>query len=362
MTTLTSLRIDQDLDGDVQPAVGFSHLSLVPGLQDLAIFAVVSGPFPPAALSSLQRLTNLTLNLQQVPLPAGPEPAPRLSAEHFAACPALRRLWLGGVDVLLSQQQALAAWQQLKELSLFPANNPWQPAGFWQALPQLPALVNVQIGDASDAPRQLLHNQLPGWTRLEALAMHYYPEPTLPQLPTSLTELRLWQAEVMQVAPVAHSLRSLQLGECLTLNVWPHSMTAMSQLTSLAILECHLGVLPAAVAALPALAKLDVVLSRLVVLPKQMDCLGSLRRLVLEGNELESVPAVLAGGAASRSEHLDLSDNPALGITEEGLQILRSLTTLTFLGLRRLGSLEQLDMLKDGLSHVLPSCNINIAQ
>ncbi|GAB4823005.1 hypothetical protein N2152v2_010051 [Parachlorella kessleri] len=305
-TALKALRIDQDAMDDVAPAVGFSHLSLVPRLENLAIEAAVSGQFPPAALNSLQRLTNLVLNLQQ--------------------------------------QQALTAWQQLERFALFPANNPWEPAGFWQALPHLTALIDVTIGDATEQPVQMLHDHLPGWSRLESLALNHYSEPTLPQLPTSLTEHRLWSADVMQVAAVAPTLRSLQFGACVALNVWPHSMTAMSQLTLLEISDCPLGVLPPPVAALPALVKLEIASTRLAVLPQQLACVGSLCRLVLDGNELESVPAVLAGGAASRLEHLDLSGNYSLSITAEGLQILRSLTALTYLGLRGMGSVVPLDL------------------
>ncbi len=116
------------------------------------------------------------------------------------------------------------------------------------------------------------------------------------------------------------------------MQVWPESMSAMIQLTALRI-NGRLQELPLPLAALPALEDVHLGGNDLTGLPGQLAWVGCVRRLVLARCSLEGVPAVLGGGAASRLEYLDLGGNEDLVVSEEGLEVLRSLTAMQTLNI-----------------------------
>ena len=177
--------------------------------------------------------------------------------------------------------------------------------------------------------------------RLASLYLHDYTEEHLPPLPPTLTELDFGPLIDPDEMPFSLNLRSLSIYASLPLPEWPESASCMVHLTKLELEACTLtDGLPALVASLPALEVISVRLTDLPCLPEKLACVGSLRRLIVYYGNLARVPAVLGGGAASRLEHLNLGYNDGLEMDDEGLEVLRSLTALTYLHLR--GGIELL--------------------
>ena len=195
---------------------------------------------------------------------------------------------------------------------------------------QLPCLTTLYANNVQGVASKVLRSSLP--SRLAVLHLKQYSEPALPLLPPTLTWLNVTCTDGLRVLPVSPALRLLHVqGSGLHLTCPDHA-SAMSHLTALYLRFCELGErLPASLAALRALKRLVVTDSQLCILPGELACLGSLQQLCLGYNDFRSVPAVLGGGAASRLQYLDLSNNTRLVVDDEGLAVLHSLTALTFL-------------------------------
>ncbi|GAB4823008.1 hypothetical protein N2152v2_010054 [Parachlorella kessleri] len=315
-------------------------LSSLAALQSLVVQAPVAASLslPAEVLPSLQRLTSLELcfytpidDYDAVEEDEQERCYLTICGEHLAGCTALRRLELCWVQLV---GPGPTTWPRLEHLGLIEIR---AEAGFWAALPQLPCLTSLGLEQLSEEMFEEFLSFLPACPCLGALELVGEHLRTQPQLPPSLTKLEVTGDVSLRTAPYGLSLRCLQLHCASSLEAWPESMSAMVQLTALRI-NGLLPELPLPLAALPALEDVHLADTHLTGLPWQLAWVGSVRRLVLARCRLKRVPAVLGGGAASRLEQLDLAANGDLVVTQEGLEVLGSLTALQILNITDIGT------------------------
>ncbi|GAB4821178.1 hypothetical protein N2152v2_008224 [Parachlorella kessleri] len=348
-TTLTALSVRQSPCYAHLPAAELAGLSTVTALRSIKLEGKFSSQLPPQAFNQLQQLTRLELKKINEPI------EDQLGWDHLSACRELRLLSLRCAVPCLSGEQALAVWQHLQQLSIWPACS-CANAGFWHILPQLASLTKLAISCSAARQRelsQLLSNVLPACLRLADLKPCGYNRPALPQLATTLTWLYLEQAMELQQLPSADMLRSLGLKRCRLLGD-AASGAVMRHLTALQLVGCDLQRLPPDLTAPPAVEMLDLSSNELSDLPQQLACLPCLRKLLLRKCKLRQVPLVLGCGLAVRLEHLNLSYNENLVITDEGLEVVSSLTALTYLNLHVIGGVTVVGGFK-AVRHVLPA-------
>ena len=103
-------------------AADLARLSSLTALQSLKLSGNIAEPLPAVAVSNLQQLTSLELELYLVSWDESQygDNYQLPGSEHLAACTALRRLHIRGENPVpaVSEQQVLAAWQHLEDLKL----------------------------------------------------------------------------------------------------------------------------------------------------------------------------------------------------------------------------------------------------
>ncbi|GAB4821182.1 hypothetical protein N2152v2_008228 [Parachlorella kessleri] len=328
-----------------------TELSSLTALQSFKYQGPMDDPIPPGAFRGLGHLTSLDL---EVCGSNNFEEAFQLTAAHLSACTGLRRLVLPNdmedlcnwkqVQLRLSLEEAPNTLQQLEEID-FALQRACSDPAFWRVLPLLPSLRRLKAGIAYGALSAVLRECLPACQHLAHLDLYMYSEPSLVQLPSSLTSLTLTWSSALQTVPLTASICSLSLEGCHELLDWPPQVSGFTQLTPLSLESCHLAEVPGCVASLPALEVLEMADNNFQDLP-QLGCINTLRRLGLYGSALPWVPCTLEG--ASRLSYLNLAGQLDLVVEEDGLAVLCSLPVLKFLAVSECEGIELEDLVEVG--------------
>ncbi|KAL4424951.1 hypothetical protein ABPG77_009680 [Micractinium sp. CCAP 211/92] len=244
---------------------------------------------------------------------------------------------------MVGQGQELAAglrerWQGLEALRL---HNVDVAREVLTVLPSLPCLTSLHLTPRRGSSEAILEAQRCSSLQELTLAPREYRLPALPPgaLP-QLTRLRIsGSEELMKLHPswcMLPTLQSFELESCEQLVDLPVELSALDQLERLSFSHQRMERLPWMLTGLSQLTRLAVAACSLESLPEG-PYLRSLHELVLFANNLSCVPPALAHPEwrPTNIRQLDLSSNYSHHLSAADVGVLRTLSTLEVLNLRR---------------------------